>query len=151
VVVAAAARAWCWAPVVAGVRCRRRRWTSLGAFWSVLAVGGSARAESRAPRHPQATVENGRIRGDLGVGHVIWYDATMKTIQVRNVPDQVHRTLRARAATSGVSLSDYALGELERAARRPPIADLLVRASERAGGASGEAIVAAVRAGRDRS
>jgi plasmid stability protein len=82
---------------------------------------------------------------------VIWYDATMKTIQVRNVPDQVHRTLRARAATSGVSLSDYALGELERAARRPLVADLLVRASERAGGASGEAIVAAVRAGRDRS
>src|ERR1700692_523478 len=92
---------------------------------------------------------NGRIRGDLGVEHVIWYDATMKTIQVRNVPDQVHRTLRARAATSGVSLSDYALGELERAARRPPVADLLIRASERAGGASGEAIVAAVRAGRD--
>ena len=87
----------------------------------------------------------------MGVERVIWYDATMKTIQVRNVPDEVHRTLRARAVASGVSLSDYALGELERTARRPPVADLLARAGERAGGASGEAIVAAVRAGRDRS
>lgn len=75
----------------------------------------------------------------------------MKTIQVRNVPDEVHRTLRARAAASGISLSDYALGELERVAQKPPVADLLVRARGRAGGASGEAIVAAVRAGRDRS
>jgi plasmid stability protein len=75
----------------------------------------------------------------------------MKTIQIRNVPDDVHRTLRSRAAASGMSLSDYALGELERAAQKPPIADLLLRASSRAGGASGEAIVAAVRAGRDRS
>ncbi len=74
----------------------------------------------------------------------------MKTIQIRNVPDEVHRTLRTRAAASGVSLSDYALGELERVAQKPPIADLLARARGRAGGASGEAIVAAVRAGRDR-
>jgi plasmid stability protein len=75
----------------------------------------------------------------------------MKTIQIRKVPDDVHRTLRARAASSGVSLSEYALGELERAAERPPIVDLLVRARSRAGGASGKAIVAAVRAGRERS
>jgi plasmid stability protein len=75
----------------------------------------------------------------------------MKTIQIRNVPDEVHRTLRVRAAASGVSLSDYALGELERVAQKPPVADLLARARSRAGGANGEAIVAAVRAGRDRS
>lgn len=75
----------------------------------------------------------------------------MKTIQIRNVPDDVHRTLRARAAASGVSLSDYALDELERAARKPPVVDLLVRARGRAGGADGEAIVAAIRAGRDRA
>ncbi len=74
----------------------------------------------------------------------------MKTIQVRNVPDEVHRALRTRAAAVGVSLSDYALGELERVAERPPVADLLARARARAGGAQNEAIVAAVRAGRDR-
>lgn len=75
----------------------------------------------------------------------------VKTIQIRNVPDDVHRTLRARAAASDMSLSDYALRELERVAEKPPIAELLTRARSRAGGASGEAIVAAVRAGRDRS
>ena len=49
----------------------------------------------------------------------------MKTLQIRNVPDDVHRALRIRAAAAGVSLSDYALGELERAAERPPVAEVL--------------------------
>jgi plasmid stability protein len=75
----------------------------------------------------------------------------MKTIQIRNVPDDVHRTLRTRAAAAGMSLSDYALLELERTAEKPPIVDLLRRAQSRAGGAAGKAIVAAVRAGRERS
>jgi antitoxin FitA len=74
----------------------------------------------------------------------------VKTIQVRNVPDDVHRVLRTRAAAAGVSLSDFALAELQRAARRPPVADLLARARARAGGAETSEIVAAVRAGRDR-
>jgi antitoxin FitA len=73
----------------------------------------------------------------------------VKTIQVRNVPDDVHRTLRTRAAAAGVSLSDFALGELERVASHPPVADVLARARARAGGADSEAIVAAVRAGRE--
>jgi antitoxin FitA len=74
----------------------------------------------------------------------------MKTIQVRNVPDDVHRALRTRAAAAGLSLSDFALGELERAAHRPPVAVVLERARSRAGGADSDAIVAAVRFGRDR-
>ena len=74
----------------------------------------------------------------------------MKTIQVRNVPDDIHRVLRTRATAAGVSLSDFALGELERVAAHPPVADVLARARERAGGARGGSIVAAVRAGRDR-
>jgi plasmid stability protein len=73
----------------------------------------------------------------------------VKTIQVRNVPDDVHRALRTRAAAAGVSLSDFALGELERVASHPPVADVLARARARAGGADSEAIVAAVRAGRE--
>lgn len=74
----------------------------------------------------------------------------MKTIQVRNVPDDVHRALRARAAAAGVSLSDYALTELERVALHPPVVELLTRARSRSGGASTSSIVAAVRSGRDR-
>lgn len=74
----------------------------------------------------------------------------VKTIQIRNVPDTVHATLRTRAAAAGVSLSDYALAELERIAKRPAVSDVLRRAESRAGGPAIEDIVAAVRAGRDR-
>jgi plasmid stability protein len=75
----------------------------------------------------------------------------VKTIQIRNVPDGVHRILRTRAAAAGVSLSDYALKELERVAEHPPVADVLAQGRTRAGGASTAAVVAAVRSGRDRS
>lgn len=76
--------------------------------------------------------------------------AAVRTIQIRNVPDAVHATLRTRAAAAGVSLSDYALAELERIAERPAVSDVLRRAGSRAGGAATIDIVAAVRAGRDR-
>ncbi|HZD17279.1 MAG TPA: hypothetical protein VE669_03970 [Actinomycetota bacterium] len=74
-----------------------------------------------------------------------------RTIQIRNVPEEVHRTLRSRAAAAGVSLSDYLLGEIVRVAERPPVADVLARAASRHGGADADAIVDAVRSGRDRS
>ena len=76
--------------------------------------------------------------------------ASVKSIQVRNVPDDVHRALRTRAAAAGLSLSDFALSELERVAQRPPVAVVLERARSRAGGADRDAIIAAVRTGRDR-
>ena len=82
----------------------------------------------------------------------IMYHACMgKAIQIRDVPEDVHRTLRGRAAAAGVSLSDYLLGEITRLAERPPVADVLARAQARSGGARVEAIVEAVRAGRDRA
>ncbi|CAN5481614.1 hypothetical protein BH20ACT10_BH20ACT10_10790 [soil metagenome] len=37
-----------------------------------------------------------------------------KTIQIRNVPDELHKTLKVRAAKSGMTLSDYLLSEMER-------------------------------------
>lgn len=73
-----------------------------------------------------------------------------RTIQIRNVPDGIHRELRSRAAASGESLSDYLLEEITRVAERPAVADVLERAGARAGGSSTAAIVAAVRSGRDR-
>jgi plasmid stability protein len=48
-----------------------------------------------------------------------------KMIQVRNVPDEVHRTLKSRAARQGMSLSDFIKKELERAAERPTIQEWL--------------------------
>ena len=74
-----------------------------------------------------------------------------RTVQIRDVPDEVHRTLRARAAAAGLSLSAYLLAELTRVAERPQVADVLYRAGARQGGASTDEIVAAVRSGRDRS
>lgn len=79
------------------------------------------------------------------------YDGAMTTsIQIRNVPDEIHRTLRARAAAAGQSLSEYLLADITRLAERPPIADVLQRAAARSGGVTSDAIVEAVRSGRDR-
>jgi plasmid stability protein len=72
------------------------------------------------------------------------------SIQIRNVPDEVHRTLRARAASAGMSLSDYLLEDIRRLAERPPVADVILRAGSRSGGTDIELIVEAVRSGRDR-
>jgi plasmid stability protein len=72
------------------------------------------------------------------------------SIQIRNVPDEIHRTLRARAAAAGLSLSDYLLADITRLAKRPPVADVILRARSRSGGADIELIVEAVRSGRDR-
>jgi antitoxin FitA len=55
-----------------------------------------------------------------------------KVVQVRGVPDDVHAELCCRAAAAGLSLSDLALQELSRLARRPSVADLMARAATRA-------------------
>ncbi len=51
----------------------------------------------------------------------------MGLIQLRDVPDDVHRTLKARAAAAGVSLSHYVLREVQRAARTPTPEELDAR------------------------
>lgn len=71
------------------------------------------------------------------------------SVQIRDVPGPIHRTLRARAAAAGQSLSEYLLDELTRIAERPPVADVLARAAQRHGGAGIDEIVHAVRSGRD--
>lgn len=72
-----------------------------------------------------------------------------KTLQIRDVPDDIHRALKARAAAADKSLSDYLLTELTRVAERPPIADVLARATARSGGASREDILDTLHAIRD--
>ena len=51
-------------------------------------------------------------------------------IQIRNVPDALHRKLKARAAMAGMSLSDYLLSELRRTAEVPTLAELEERLSK---------------------
>jgi antitoxin FitA len=47
-----------------------------------------------------------------------------KMIQLRNVPDALHRILKARAAMAGMSLSDYLLAEIKEIAEQPTLAEL---------------------------
>lgn len=78
------------------------------------------------------------------------YDGGMsKNLQIRNVPDDVHATVRARAAAAGLSVSEYLLNQITEIAKQPTVAEVLERARQRSGGARGEDIVAAVREGRD--
>lgn len=54
-----------------------------------------------------------------------------KMIQLRHVPDDVHRKLKARAALAGLSLSDYLLQEVRRVAERPTVQELRTRLAGR--------------------
>jgi plasmid stability protein len=47
-----------------------------------------------------------------------------RMIQIRNVPDTLHRTLKSRAALAGMSLSDYLLNELRLIAERPTMEEM---------------------------
>lgn len=52
-------------------------------------------------------------------------------IQIRNVPDDVHRTLKSRAAKSGMSLSDYLGKEVARLAAQPTWEEMAERLRQR--------------------
>lgn len=54
-----------------------------------------------------------------------------KMIQLRNVPEALHRTLKSRAAMAGMSLSDYLLAEIKEVAERPTLAELRERLHKR--------------------
>jgi antitoxin FitA len=54
-----------------------------------------------------------------------------KMIQLRHVPDALHRTLKARAAMAGMSLSDYLLAEIREIAERPTLAEFRERLHQR--------------------
>lgn len=73
-----------------------------------------------------------------------------KMIQLRNVPEQLHRKLKVRAATEGLSLSDYLLKEIRRAADRPTLTELSDRLQQRAKVVPKMSPAEAVRAERDR-
>jgi hypothetical protein len=54
-----------------------------------------------------------------------------KMIQLRNVPDNLHRKLKSRAPMAGLSLSDYLLREVQRVAERPTVTELRQRLAQR--------------------
>jgi hypothetical protein len=71
----------------------------------------------------------------------------MKVIQVRNVQDDLHRALKARAAREGRTLSDLILSELPRLADRPSPEQVMSRIRSRSsvGGAPASELIAAER------
>jgi antitoxin FitA len=73
----------------------------------------------------------------------------MKMIQIRNVPDDVHRALKARAAREGTTMSDLLLAELPRLASRPSMAQLLERIGARSA-VEGPPAADLIRSERDR-
>jgi plasmid stability protein len=73
-----------------------------------------------------------------------------KMIQLRHVPDQLHRTLKARAALAGLSLSEYLIAELKQSAERLPIEELKERLARLDPVAVHETPAEALRAERDR-
>ena len=54
-----------------------------------------------------------------------------KVIQIRNMPDVLHRKLKARAAMAGMSLSDYLLGQIKEIMEQPTLAELRERLHQR--------------------
>lgn len=74
----------------------------------------------------------------------------MPSVQIKNVPDDVHRVLRRRAAAAGQSLQEYLLARLTEDAAQPTLDEVLRRAGDRASGSVPLAEAArAVRADRN--
>lgn len=72
-------------------------------------------------------------------------------IQIRNVPDDLHRRLKSRAALAGMSLSEYLLSEIRHVAERPTLEEMRARLESRPEVILPISSAEAVRAERDRS
>jgi len=70
-------------------------------------------------------------------------------VQIRNVPEALHRRLKSRAALAGMSLSDYLLSEIRQVAERPTIDELRTRLQSRSETTLSITPAEAVRAERD--
>jgi antitoxin FitA len=76
----------------------------------------------------------------------------MKMIQIRNVPDDLHKALKVRAAKEGTSMSEMLLRELPRIAYRPTFEQVMARIRARGpieGTPSGAELVRAAREERE--
>ncbi len=72
-----------------------------------------------------------------------------KMIQLRHVPDELHRKLKVRAALNSQSLSDYLIAEVRAIAERPTAAEIRDRLLARSPVKSRESAERAVRGERD--
>lgn len=72
-------------------------------------------------------------------------------LQIRDLPEEVHRTLKARAAASGTSLTEYVRTLLARSASRPTPEEMAERIKTRGVASLGEPSEELVRRLRDHS
>ena len=72
-------------------------------------------------------------------------------VQIRNVPDALHRRLKSRAALAGMSLSEYLLSELRQVAERPTLDELRARLHSRSETGPSAPPAEMVRSERDRT
>jgi plasmid stability protein len=70
-------------------------------------------------------------------------------IQIRNVPEEIHRALKVKAAKAGMTLSDFLLREVTHVAARPSVEEVLERIRGRGRRAARIDSAAAVRSERD--
>jgi plasmid stability protein len=84
--------------------------------------------EQEIPFLPQPRSEPAHVDMRSACAHATYMS---RMVQVRNVPDALHRKLKARAADAGQTLSDYLLAELERLATRPTRDEMLAKLHSR--------------------
>ena len=70
-------------------------------------------------------------------------------IQLRHVPDALHRTLKSRAALEGIPLSEYLIREVRKLAERPTVEEMRARLAAREPASLRADPTAALRAERD--
>src|SRR5690606_3428004 len=105
------------------VRARRVR--------SDSAAAGTAGTLPVRPSRRQRPSEAITPRSRGSHPHWVYGPGMPRTIQIRDVPDEVHAELRRRAAEAGTSLSDYVADELRRVATRSANAEVLLRSAQR--------------------
>ena len=110
-------------------------WPTASALWTEILGGAFLSARPRGRLDMRSTCNYcGRIS---------------KMIQIRNVPDEIHRVLKLRAVQAGMTLSDYLLKEVTAVAQRTTVEELPQRIRRRGAAQPGEDSVEAVRAERD--
>ena len=82
-------------------------------------------------------------------GTCFYVSRMQRMIQIRNVPDALHRRLKSRAALAGQSLSEYLLPEIREAAERPTMEELRARLATRKTSSPSPEPALAVRAERN--
>lgn len=113
--------------------------TCCGDSFPNTADGRLSRRRGSSSRRPMRSLAARRLDGKAGSASS-WLDMwstcahaehMSKMVQIRNVPDALHRKLKARAAAAGQSLSDYLLAEIGRIAALPTREEMLARLHSR--------------------